>query len=166
MTMQLSTMARSRALRKSPAIACHPPSDGAVGRRALGLPNQDGLCQHEVMFSAALLRLLLALAVLGLVAGPAGAATGSPPLHALQALPAAGMESEGDMSCCPDRQPVQKPCGLSCALAPQCGAPVADGRGAVAWRIGCTAAGPAPRPMQERPPASALVAPPERPPRT
>ena len=60
-------------------------------------------------------RLVLALALFGLVVGPIGAASAAPTMTAQT------MASMADgMACCPDHQPAVPDCGNDCPLAVMC----------------------------------------------
>lgn len=76
------------------------------------LPLNVALCKHKRMFAVvALRRLLCLLALLGVVLGPVSvsSAAGAMALSSdmqMEAMP--GMEASDDMSCCPEKQPIQK----------------------------------------------------------
>jgi hypothetical protein len=94
------------AMRRSPAY--HVPTKG--------YPVPRGYDIFELMVRSSMTsRLLLALALLGLVLGPIGASSAGPAMAAQTMAPMAD-----GMGCCPDHQPAVPDCGNDCPLAVLC----------------------------------------------
>lgn len=135
-----------------------------------GLPMNFSLCQHMRMFYLVVLRrLMLALALLGIVLGPMSVSTAVSAMAAssdMQMAAMPGMDSADEMPCCPEEQPQKNTCGSSCPLALICSSTIlvhehsADG-----WRVDLASLGLAHQFLQDSQLPSAIVEPPARPPK-
>ncbi|WP_244512750.1 hypothetical protein [Ensifer sp. LC163] len=122
------------------------------------------------MLFVALRRLLLSLALLGIVFGPVSvgvAASAMARSSEMQMAAMPGMDNPDDMSCCPEEKPVQKSdCASACPLALICSSsilvhePKTDG-----WQVNLAWRGLSHDLLQEGHLPSALVEPPARPPK-
>lgn len=137
-----------------------------------GLPMNISLCQHMRMFYLVVLRrLMLALALLGIVLGPMSVSTAASAMAAssdMQMAAMPGMDSADEMPCCPDEQPSpqKNPCGSACPLALLCTSIIlAHDHSNESWPVNLTSRGLSHRFLQESQLPSAIVEPPARPPK-
>lgn len=123
------------------------------------------------MFAVVALRRLLCLfALLGLVAGPVGVGTTVSAMvlssgMQIEAMP--GMGSSDYMSCCPDKEPIQKnKCAHACPWALICSSTIlAHENTADRWRVDLASRALSHGLLQEGHLPSAIVEPPARPPK-
>ncbi len=132
------------------------------------------VCQHTSMFYLVVLRrLMIALALLGIVVGPVSVSTAAAAMAGasdMQMAPMPEMDMAGadEMPCCPDEQPApqEKACGTACPLALLCSTTIlAQKDNSDGWRVDLTLLALSHDRLQEDHLPSAIVEPLARPPK-